>query len=245
MIDQPSYIVDGIVYRSPETVGTLIEVRESEGKGFGVFALKDIPVGTLILSERPLVKLNDDGSRIDPLDTLVNALDPALKRAYRALHGFRPLHRNTETLNRRIMYSNGFAIEKTTTAVFKVASRFNHSCVPNAEFAWDCDKGRMEYFTAFKLLEGEEITIDYGHKKGFLKKYYGFECDCGACTEWGSVSSSSAASEQVVKGEETPRISLVLLNGATTQEVKVDGKENGVGTGEHQKENGKLAGQDV
>ena len=37
-----------------------------------------------------------------------------------------------------------------------------------------------------KILRGEQITIDYGHDVGKLKYYYGFTCDCGACTRYGS-----------------------------------------------------------
>lgn len=44
----------------------------------------------------------------------------------------------------------------------------------------------MVFYNRFKLLEGEEVTVDYGHKKGQLKRIYGFECQCGGCTEWGS-----------------------------------------------------------
>lgn len=195
------YIVDGTIYRSPDTLNTLITISPTPTKGLAVFALRDLPPHTLLLSERPLIALNDDGARSDPLDGLVNALAPPLKRAYRSLHGFSstPSRSTTakksvprESLNRRVLYSNGFAIQRTTTAVFEIASRINHSCVPNARFRWDEEAGRMDYYTVKKVLEGEEVCIDYGHTKGRLLKYYGFECMCGGCTEWGSVTNSTS-----------------------------------------------------
>ena len=41
----------------------------------------------------------------------------------------------------------------------------------------------MVFFNRFKLMEGEEVTVDYGHKKKYLEKIYGFECQCGGCTD--------------------------------------------------------------
>lgn len=182
MIDSlNNYVVGGTTYRSPETVGTLIEVRGSEGKGLGVYALREIAVDECVLCEKPLVEFADNGSRADPLDGMVNGLTPALKKAYRSLHGFTPLAKGVESLNRRVMYSNGFAIGETTTAILEMGSRFNHSCVPNTQFKWNTEKGMMEYRAGHKILQGEEITINYGHKRGHLKRYYGFECDCGSC----------------------------------------------------------------
>ena len=43
----PAYLVP-IPSRYPETLGTLVEVRESEGKGLGMFAMRDIFPGTFL-----------------------------------------------------------------------------------------------------------------------------------------------------------------------------------------------------
>lgn len=195
------YTVDDTIYRHPETLDILISIVPTPDKGLAVFALRDLAPHTLVLSERPLLVLNDDGARADPLDALVHALAPPLQRAYRALHGFTTAPTTPrESRNRRVLYNNGFAIGRSTTAVFEVASRINHSCVPNARFRWDEAAGRMDYYVVRKVLEGEELCIDYGHTKGRLLKYYGFECACGGCTEWGSVTSSGAASERLLDG---------------------------------------------
>jgi hypothetical protein len=66
-------------------------------------------------------------------------------------------------------------------------------------------KGRMVFYNRFTLLEGEEVTVDYGHKKGALLRMYGFECQCGGCTEWGSVVSSSSSENGEVAGKEKLR----------------------------------------
>lgn len=191
------YTVAGTVYRHPDTLNTLITIAPTPTKGLAIFALRDLPPNTLILSERPLVALRDNGARADPLDALVRALPPPLHRAYRALHAFTPTAPKAprQSLHRRVLYSNGFAVGRTTTAVFEVASRFNHACVPNARFSWDEGVGRMEYFTVRGVRAGEEVCVDYGHARGRLVEFYGFECACGRCEEWGvGVVASSAAS---------------------------------------------------
>lgn len=238
MITAPKHIVNDVVYRSPETVGTLIKVHRSEGKGYGIFALKDIPVGSIILSEAPLVNLVDDGARVDPLDGLVDGLPPALKKAYQSLHSYR--QRGSESLNRTILYSNGFAVGKVATGVFEIASRFNHSCVPNSEFDWHEELGRMVYKNRYPLMEGEEVTIDYGHKKGHLKKFYGFECNCGGCTECGSVTSSSEVCEKEVKRkQEIANIGALALE----EKGKESGKENGIEDHGKREQSGKDEGE--
>ena len=171
--------------RYPETLGTLIEVRESEGKGKGVFAVVDIPAGTILLSESPLITLIDTGTRADPLDAAVAALSPSQRSSFLSLSHY---SRNpNESLHRSIVYSNGYSINHDlATGLFETASRINHSCVPNSKYMWKPSVGRMFFWNRFKLMEGEEVCVDYGHKPNYLKRIYGFECQCGGCTERGT-----------------------------------------------------------
>lgn len=162
------------------------EVRKSEGKGFGVFATRDILPGEVILSEAPLLTMTESGARADPLKAAMAALSPAKRKAYLALaaHQSHP----SESSARSIMYTNGFGINPHTTAIFEIASRINHSCVENTVYEWVPDEeeahgGKMVYTAYRKLLDGEEVTIDYGHSVKALKRIYGFECDCGGCTD--------------------------------------------------------------
>ena len=183
-----------IPLRYPDTLGTLIEIRDTEAKGLGVFALHDIEPGTILLSEAPLVTLIDTGSRVDPLDIAVNLLSPSKKASFLSLHHFS--RNKNESVSRSIVYSNGYSIkDDLATGVFETASRINHSCVPNSHYVWKNSIGRMVFWNRFKLLDGEEVTVDYGHKKKYLEKIYGFECQCGGCTDSGSDARSSSGSE--------------------------------------------------
>jgi hypothetical protein len=165
--------------RYPETVGDLIEIRPSSLGGLGVFALRNIPAGTIILSEKPLVVLVDDGTRVDPLIASVNALSPARMKAFYNLSSYSS--GPSESRLRSIVYSNGFTIGMGS-GVFETASRINHSCVENTKYVWKKSIGRMVYYNKFRLDKGEEVTVSYGHNKKWLKIIYGFDCTCPQCT---------------------------------------------------------------
>ncbi|KAG4422440.1 hypothetical protein IFR04_004464 [Cadophora malorum] len=206
--------------RDPDTLGSLIEVRESENKGLGVFALCDIPPQTILLCESPLVTLQDDGARVDPLDTTVNALSPEKNKVFFSLSSYS--RNKNESLSRSIIYSNGYSImNDLATGLFETASRINHSCVPNSQYTWKESIGKIMFWNRFKLLAGEEVTVDYGHKKKYLKRIYGFDCTCGGCTDSGSGARSdgfsSSGSESGVM-EDMGRIDEVVNEGGARVE---------------------------
>jgi hypothetical protein len=185
----------------PETLGTLITIRDSPGRGKGVFALIDIPRGTVLLAEPPLVTLIDTGTRADPLDSAVAALSPAARARFFSLHYHTSGAR--ESRSRAIVYSNGYSIrDDLATGVFETASRINHSCVPNASYAWvargEDGVGKMVFWSRDGIKGGEEVLVDYGHRREVLKRIYGFECDCGGCGDEGS----GAGDERDGKGKE-------------------------------------------
>jgi hypothetical protein len=187
--------------RQPETLGTLITIRDSPGRGKGVFALIDIPRRTVLLAESPLVTLIDTGTRADPLDSAVAELSPAARASFFSLHHHASGGR--ESRSRAIVYSNGYSIrDDLATGVFETASRINHSCVPNASYTWVArgkdGVGRMVFWSRDGIRGGEEVLVDYGHRREVLKRIYGFECDCGGCRDEGG----GAGDERERKGKE-------------------------------------------
>ena len=72
--------------------------------------------------------------------------------------------------------------------VFLKMSRFNHSCVPNADYFWNDKENVIEIRSISNIAEEEEITINYGGIEVFdtkerrenLCRYY-FHCICPAC----------------------------------------------------------------
>ena len=64
-----------------------------------------------------------------------------------------------------IWRTNNFALgtsgSKSDNGLFLRISRFNHSCVPTAEFVWN-EKKRLQEIRAIRnIKKGEEITICY------------------------------------------------------------------------------------
>jgi hypothetical protein len=67
----------------------------------------------------------------------------------------------------------------------------------------------MAFYTRFKILAGEEVTVDYGHKRAYLKRIYGFECSCGGCTDDSAsdgMGSETSRSEDMEREREASRI---------------------------------------
>ncbi|KAF1981607.1 SET domain-containing protein [Aulographum hederae CBS 113979] len=81
--------------------------------------------------------------------------------------------------------------KEDAAAILEVTSRFNHSCLPNAHFAWNSSLGSGEGRVTIQIVknvkEGEEITICYTspfllpQARRWELKHYGFECNCPAC----------------------------------------------------------------
>ena len=128
----------------------------------------------------------------------MGALSPSARESFFALHH----HASNphESVSRSIVYSNGYAvISDMHTGVFETASRINHSCVPNSNYSWvpqgDGGSGRLMFWNMVKLSAGDEVMVSYGHHRMWLKRIYGFDCDCGGCTD-----SSSTGKETIKEG---------------------------------------------
>lgn len=87
-----------------------------------------------------------------------------------------------------IFQTNCMEMEKGA-AVFPHASRFNHSCNPNACFTWNSAIGKETIHIMNDVLGGEQITLSYCDMvhdrklRSWELKHYGFVCDCRACAE--------------------------------------------------------------
>ena len=100
-----------------------------------------------------------------------------------------------------IWRTNNFALgrsnNKSKNGIFPNLSRFNHSCVPSAEFRWNEKLYRQEIRAIREISPGEEITLCYftlevmGQSKKdrqeYLESHYGFICACQACSLEGKI----------------------------------------------------------
>ncbi|KAF1351829.1 hypothetical protein BDV97DRAFT_367656 [Delphinella strobiligena] len=172
-----------------------IETKPAPGKGFGVFATKDIPRGTLILLEPPICiqtktpkELTDEDIRQS-----IDQLPPDQQAGFYALSdGGRPW---LTPLVRKFK-ANAFGYEcgglpSGSSCISLKLSRFNHSCLPNAGWIIDEEREFFEVRTLGHVRRGAEITVCYAtdwntlmtsaERGCHLGLSWGFRCDCRPC----------------------------------------------------------------
>ncbi|KZT41071.1 SET domain-containing protein [Sistotremastrum suecicum HHB10207 ss-3] len=166
------------------------EIRESPGKGVGMYALRALSAGELIIAERPMllgppavnVQLvwrrgftHEDKSKVSLLEweklleTVFKRMPPENQKAYMELANSHTHDGSGPLLGR--FRTNGLGIDtlidpfRTSHAIHsgicKDISRVNHSCGPNAGRAFDVATFCFELRAARPISAGEEITIHY------------------------------------------------------------------------------------
>ena len=171
--------------------GDMLEVRPAEGMGQGLFATVNIPIGTRIVTESPIMWLPQSPTPFRDFCQAVRSIDVDT-------NGFRDLHCNARLLNENVpgnvfaqirsedpqstidtrddtfislvkLYAtyctNAVTItegnEDTGSAVFPVFSYINHSCTPNA-FILFCSKNKEQTLYAGRdISAGQQILISY------------------------------------------------------------------------------------
>lgn len=171
-------------------------IKEIAGKGMGMVARRKLYPGDLILSEKPLFvmpeEVFDSGPEVSEewLDRAINRLTCVKRELFMSLSDCRNAL-DPGYLGR--FYTNCMFYDETFTVVCPVMARANHSCRPNAEFVDRVDLGVNELRTMYVIEAGEEICINYlamseeacdvrDVRREYLRRYYGFQCVCRACT---------------------------------------------------------------
>ena len=164
---------------------TLWEVRKSPGKGLGMFARKHIPRGTRVMADECLFNLPAPKALFIDIERAFDQLPKRQQEAYEKLvcpdrPGRSPVV--------RIWEANCFKMGQGG-GIFLRASRINHSCTPNANFAWNANIKRETVHAVVDISVNEEITISYCmphtdiyHRQKKLEPY-GFECTCTPCSQ--------------------------------------------------------------
>lgn len=174
----------------------LLEIRSTEDKGKAIFAIEDIPRGTIILAESPLILATD---RASAYQAFIGLTYPE-QVAYLRLHGMlsaSSLDLQDSTLDPpqleirckivSIWHMNSFA-----GAVLEIASRFNHSCIPNTHMGYQVDdnpENIFEFRVSRDVTAGEELSVAYIHpfmarsERQAQFKGWEFECTCPACED--------------------------------------------------------------
>lgn len=180
----------------------LIEVRASPGKGLGIFAKANIPRGTRILAESSFIKYN--GDETEPFATAIiqafESLSPSQQHSYLELYSYAcdldkqilesqsgQTWDELPELHRKVL---GIYTANSFGSIYLLASRFNHSCLPNTTHVHNPSLDKETFHTIRDISAGEELSISYmdgsnwakSKRQEYLQKW-GFECNCPACED--------------------------------------------------------------
>lgn len=178
------------------------EIRESLEKGLGAFATTDIPRGTRLTLEEPLLmaKRGQVGrsltqttwkayatmclSKREAYDQLYYAprlYDIYVAEVQKSVRGASDDIKECMARVAATRASNSYG-----DGVYELGSRFNHSCTPNCNQSNTGD-GKMAIYSVRDVQAGEELTVSYTSidqpheaRQNHLD-HYGFVCDCSAC----------------------------------------------------------------
>ncbi|KAF5670084.1 set domain-containing protein [Fusarium heterosporum] len=169
-------------------IPSIFEIRDIPMKGRGLVAKVDIPIGTRILCEKPIVLA--DSMSPDILETFLalklKALPKATQRSFLFLHNNYPGKRPFSGIFRTNALPCGSGSD--VGGIYPTICLINHSCLPNSQNNWNGEKEQETIHAIRPIPEGSEITISYGGegpsavRKFGLEKSFGFNCTCPLCS---------------------------------------------------------------
>jgi hypothetical protein len=112
--------------------------------GKGAFATRDIQKGDLILSEKPIFSFLTNTPKYGHVEAAIRDLSPADLDGYLSLHNAHNECSCYPNPLQGIFGTNAFTLDGNW-AVCVRASRFNHSCSPNAWYSFNSDMGELEH----------------------------------------------------------------------------------------------------
>jgi hypothetical protein len=188
------------------------EIKPAPGKGLGMFSSDMIQRGTRILEEEALVMVS--GMFYSAVLPVFAALEPEKKAIFMKLAGAEdteevenlawylseaetdvdpsarnPIRYKDQAEVQLIFRSNSFDMTPHTSGIFPVASRMNHSCIPNVYHTWNSNINRLTVHALKNITPGEELlttyipavlTLEQRNDEEHLGNY-GFTCTCPAC----------------------------------------------------------------
>ena len=172
-------------------------------KGMGAFASRNFQRGDLILYERPVFCVPTDPAyasqaelesiRCIQIEAAVRDLSPAHLDSYLSLqnsHNKCSCFRGHGLLG--IFGTNAFNVTEHDSGICLRASRFNHSCSPNAWYSFS-NTGEIRIYASGTIPRGEEISFSYIpcrplfgsprlSRQTNLRSRYHFTCACSICS---------------------------------------------------------------
>ena len=148
---------------------------QSPGKGLGLKSNCYLPRGSPILSDWAYFSIANNAN---------------LSRVQEDDEAFKELSCPAPVSAKKRFDANNFQMGKAQRGIFLRASRFNHSCRPNAYFAWNGTSRRLTIHAILDIPANTEIFLNYlpqdylkpvAQRRQALRQKYGFTCSCVAC----------------------------------------------------------------
>lgn len=173
---QPMYIVDDV-----------------SGKGKGLVTTKDIPKGTRIIAEKPIITVGQSVASIEQLENLIHRQVCSLsKNKLQDFLSMTNIYPHTSSAERYLGIIRTHALpmpELNAGRVFLQAGRINHACDPNTQNFWNDYWSQLTIHAIRDIPKGEEITICYLNsrrnrraRQEELQKNFKFTCVCQLCS---------------------------------------------------------------
>ncbi|KAG5991688.1 hypothetical protein E4U52_003423 [Claviceps spartinae] len=168
-------------------------LKDVPNKGKGLIATRNIPRGTRILSEKPMI-IMPTVKTLEELRTLIcrqiDSLSNDKRQAFLSMHNVYPFNDTVEQYI-GIFRTNSLPTEESPdkAAVFLEACRINHDCEYNAIHHWNEKINRHTVHAIRDIDAGEEITLTYvcylgsrETRQKALKESFDFACLCRLCS---------------------------------------------------------------
>ncbi|WVW86657.1 hypothetical protein I302_108711 [Kwoniella bestiolae CBS 10118] len=183
----------------PASPKLLCKLSTFDDKNLGLSSTQTIKKGTLIMRESPfaLIPVNhkDEDITTEHVHPVYTEMSTSQKDLFRSLHQRTDEDADPDPLV-NIVETNAIPLQPEHTSqvrslgLFEIISRINHSCCPNAGWAWYQDEQMLHLYAYTNIPAGCEITVSYiddvtyptNQRQKQLLWGYGFECLCSACT---------------------------------------------------------------
>ncbi|KIM49935.1 hypothetical protein M413DRAFT_119347 [Hebeloma cylindrosporum] len=170
-------------------------IRDSPmlSKGAGAFAIHEFQRGDLVLSEKPIFFVRNDSDRdeFSSIEAKIRNLSPGNFDKFLSLHNSHAECACFPNLALGIFSTNSFALNGNS-GICLAASRFNHSCSPNARYSFNANTGVLRIYALGRIPIGEEIFVTYiagrnlyGNTRQFRQNLLStrhFTCACPVCS---------------------------------------------------------------
>ncbi|KAF2703701.1 hypothetical protein K504DRAFT_443597 [Pleomassaria siparia CBS 279.74] len=169
-------------------------VEDVPGKCKGLIATTDIPRGTRIMSEKPVITLEHHHADMEQqqirIHQQVASLSKKQRQEFLSMQNIYPYTNSTERWL-GILRTNALPVGPNLRAagIFFKACRANHACDSNAQNFWNEYLNELTIHSVRDIRQGEEITISYlGSRRNRrarqeeLWENFKFTCFCRLCS---------------------------------------------------------------